>query len=207
MNSGGKIGGGETNKVLSQIATSIVAEKASENMKESLTNTANSEFFQEDEDDLDSIRKRRMMELKKSRQEMQENISVRGHGEYSEVTQDEFLPNVTGSKQVVCHFYHKDFQRCKIFDHHLRIIAKMHPETKFICINAEKAPFFVERLAIRTLPTLLFFIDGINFERIIGFEGISKKDDFKTGVLAKRLFRSDIIKISTTEDSDSEEDD
>jgi hypothetical protein len=33
-----------------------------------------------------------------------------------EITQDEFLPEVTSSKKVICHFYHNDFQRCKIMD-------------------------------------------------------------------------------------------
>ena len=34
---------------------------------------------------------------------------IKGHGKYTEITEQEFLPNVTGSKNVVCHFYHKDF--------------------------------------------------------------------------------------------------
>jgi hypothetical protein len=33
-----------------------------------------------------------------------------------EITQDEFLPEVTGSKKVICHFYSPEFMRCKIMD-------------------------------------------------------------------------------------------
>jgi hypothetical protein len=44
---------------------------------------------------------------------------------------------------VIVHFYHKDFERCKIVDHHLREIAKAHIEAKFLYLNAEKAPFFI----------------------------------------------------------------
>ena len=160
-----------------------------------------------EESELENLRQRRLEELKNSRKELQENLSLRGHGEYSEITQDEFLPKVTASKQVICHFYHKDFQRCKILDHHLRLLARIHPETKFVCIDAEKAPFFIERLAVKTLPTILLFRDGINFERILGFEGISNKDDFPTSALARRLLRSNMIEPKNNdEESGSDED-
>jgi hypothetical protein len=57
--------------------------------------------------------------------------------------EEEFLPNVTKSKFVVVHFYHQDFERCKIVDMHLRKLAPLHPEAKFIYLNAEKSPFFI----------------------------------------------------------------
>jgi len=91
------------------------------------------------------IRERRMAEMKNQYQEKQENL-VKGHGKYTEITEEEFLPNVTGSKFVVCHFYHKDFERCKIVDMHLRKIASTHTEAKFVYLNAEKAPFFIKKL-------------------------------------------------------------
>lgn len=72
----------------------------------------------------------------------------KGHGQYREITEQEFLPNVTGSKLVICHFYHKDFERCKIVDMHLRNIAKRHTEARFVYLDAEKAPFFVQKLQI-----------------------------------------------------------
>ena len=33
-----------------------------------------------------------------------------------EIVEDEFLPEVTKSKYVICHFYHREFLRCKIMD-------------------------------------------------------------------------------------------
>ena len=36
-------------------------------------------------------------------------------------------------------------------------------------INAEKAPFFVEKLGIRVIPTMVMFKDGIAVDRILGF--------------------------------------
>ena len=89
----------------------------------------------------------------------------------------------------------------------MRILARIHPETKFVYINAENAPFFMERLAIKTLPTILLFRDGINFERILGFEGVSNKDNFPNSALARRLLRSNMINANTKdEESGSDED-
>jgi hypothetical protein len=69
----------------------------------------------EDEDDemfddeetkmMRDFRERRMAEMKNNYQEKQENL-IKGHGQYTEITEEEFLPNVTGSKFVICHFYH-----------------------------------------------------------------------------------------------------
>ena len=59
-------------------------------------------------------------------------------------------------------------------DHHLKIIAPLHTECKFIRIDAEKAPFFVAKLQVRTLPTLIVFRDGKTVHRLTGFEGLSK---------------------------------
>jgi len=73
---------------------------------------------------------------------------IKGHGKYTEIVETEFLPNVTGSKFVVVHFYHKDFERCKIVDHHLRQIASTHVEAKFVYLDAEKAPFFIQKLQV-----------------------------------------------------------
>lgn len=203
---GGKIGGGQTNKLLSNIATSYVAEKASEHLQNYAREAEEAESNGNEESELEMLRQKRLEEMKNTRKELQENIALRGHGEYTEISQDEFLPKVTASKQVVCHFYHKDFQRCKIIDNHLRLLARTHPETKFVYINAEKTPFFVERLAIRTLPTILFFRDGINFERVLGFEGISNKDSFPTAAMARRLLKSNMITPANHDESGSDSD-
>ena len=204
---GGRIGGGKTNKILSDITTTAMAEKATESLIAMQSSEADSYATESNDDDLEQLRQKRLAELKSSRKEQIENVSVRGHGQYTEIAQDEFLPSVTASRQVVCHFYHKDFQRCKIIDMHLQVLARAHTETKFVYINAEKTPFFVERLNVRTLPTLLFFRDGINFERVLGFDGISNKDSFPTSALAKRLARSGMITPKNQDESGSESED
>ncbi|KAI9994574.1 hypothetical protein PInf_011315 [Phytophthora infestans] len=107
-----------------------------------------------DEDpELERIRAARLKQLKYEYEEKQ-TLMAKGHGEYREITQDEFLKEVTGSPLVAVHFYHRDFERCKIMDMHLAKLARRHIECKFLKLNAEKAPFFVEKLVIRVLPTV-----------------------------------------------------
>jgi hypothetical protein len=80
-------------------------------------------------------------------EEERTNIT-RGHGTYAEITEQEFLPTVTGADYVICAFFHKDFERCKIVDMHLHKICKLHTEARFVRIDAEKCPFFVTKLQV-----------------------------------------------------------
>jgi len=148
---------------------------------------------EEEEKILSSLRDKRLAEMKAQQKEAQEN-KTKGHGQYREIVEGEFLPEVTGSKLVVCHFYHNDFERCKIVDMHLRTIAQQHQEAKFIYINAEKSPFFVGKLAIQVLPTIVCFIDGIAVDRVVGFEDLGGADDFPTLALTRRLVKAGVVK-------------
>lgn len=61
------------------------------------------------------LRQARLSQLKQAYEEKQQ-LLAKGHGEYREIAQDEFLKEVTGSPLVAVHFYHNDFERCKIMD-------------------------------------------------------------------------------------------
>lgn len=95
--------------------------------------------------DLRELREQRLRQIKANHIEKVENIG-KGHGSYREISQDEFLAQVTSSKRVLCHFYHREFPRCNIIDHHLQRLVARHVETKFIKIDAEKAPFFIDKV-------------------------------------------------------------
>ena len=101
--------------------------------------------FDDDDTIMQTLREQRIVQMKEAQTEHQENMQ-KGHGQYSQIGEDEFLPLVTKSKFCVIHFFHKDFERCKIMDHHLNIICKSHTETKFASIDSEKCPFFVTKL-------------------------------------------------------------
>jgi hypothetical protein len=110
----------------------------------------------EDEEDyeLKRIKEARLKQIKGAHQQKMENIS-KGHGQFREILQDEFIAEVTSSPVVICSFFHKDFQKCEIMNHHLLKLSQRHIESKFIKINAEKAPFFVEKVSDTTHRTLL----------------------------------------------------
>jgi hypothetical protein len=65
-----------------------------------------------------------------------------------------------------------------VSEQHLARLAPRHVECKFLKMNAEKAPFFVEKLAVRVLPTVVCFRDGVAFPaRVLGFDGLSDASD------------------------------
>jgi len=125
---------------------------------------------EEEEAEIERIRQARLDRMKKDKAEEEKNIA-KGHGEVTSISQDEFLPLVTGSARCVVHFYHRQFERCQVVDARLRTLAPLHPEARFARIDAEKAPFFVERLAVKVLPTIVCFEDGKVIGRKVGFNG------------------------------------
>jgi hypothetical protein len=136
---------------------------------------------------LEALRQRRLEELQQTYVKKAQDVA-RGHGQFRTISQDEFLPECTGSSEhVAVHFFHSDFDRCKIMDYHLKLIAPIHTECKFIRIDAAKSPFFVAKLQIRTLPSLIVFRDGKAIDRLTGFDGFSNNpkdpDDWETGSL------------------------
>merc|ERR1719174_117162 len=106
-----------------------------------------------------------------------------GHGQYDEIEEEKFLKTVTASERCVVHFYHKNFEKCKIMDMHLRRMCRKFIGTRFVRLDAEKAPFFVEKLQIRTLPCAVVFNDGVAKGKQLGFDGLGG-EEFDTVQLA-----------------------
>jgi thiol-disulfide isomerase/thioredoxin len=166
------------------------------------------EFFKDDPE-LEMIRQRRLGQLRDQQAQEALNRSL-GHGQLRTISQDEFLTECTGqSLYVGVHFFHKDFERCKIMDHHLQIIAAKYIQCKFLRIDAEKTPFFVDKLKVRTLPTLFVFQEGKVVERMTGFEGLAlskdEPDKWDTPTLEKWLHGTGAITYAPTEDEKASE--
>lgn len=118
--------------------------------------------------DLDQMRMQRLNELKYQ-------ASLPRFGDLRHIREDEFLSvcNATDPHiYTVLHFWHREFDKCKVMQHHLKEIAEQHPRLQVVWIDAEKAPFFVTKLQVRTLPTLLVFHTGKTIARLTGFEGL-----------------------------------
>ncbi|KAL1290292.1 hypothetical protein AAHE18_20G118700 [Arachis hypogaea] len=163
---------------------------------------ASSSSNQEDPE-LEKLHADRIAALKKEAEKRQE-WKKKGHGEYREITEGDFLAEVTGSEKVICHFYHKEFYRCKIMDKHLKSLSLKHIDTKFIKLDAENAPFFVAKLAIKTLPCVILFRQGVAGDRLIGFQDLGGKDEFSTRTLEALLIKKGIIDEKKYEDDEND---
>merc|ERR1719164_245556 len=166
--------------------------------------------------ELDDLQAKRLADLQK-KHALEKQFHAQGHGEYREITEEEFLKEVCGSQWVVIHFYHKEFFRCKIVDKHLRIIAQKHLSCKFLTLDAEKAPFFITKLAIQMLPTVIVFKDGVVSDQFAGFDEMGAKDEFRTEVMEHWFSKAGCVVIKkkdlkkaqegSDEDDNSEDDD
>jgi thiol-disulfide isomerase/thioredoxin len=144
-----------------------------------------------DDDELELLRARRREQMKAAMEKQHKNQQL-GHGTYDEITEEDFLKTVTSSDLAVVHFYHKMFEKCKIMDMHLSRCSKKFLGTRFVKLNAEMAPFFVDKLRIKTLPCAVFFKDGVAVGRQVGFDGMDG-DEFRTLDLAWRIKESGVI--------------
>ena len=195
----------QNNPLLNNIAFDIVKDKVIEDKtkmymeEQEKIQREESELKKNNElDDLDEIdseeeriMKQEMEKMKKTaeskREGMAKKLKTEKYGNYTEIIETEFLDTMLKNDKVVCHFYHKDFERCKIIDKHLGIIAKEHRETLFVKINVEKTPFFTEKLNVRVLPTIILFVKGKAIHRFIGFQDFGMSDDFPTINLSRQL--------------------
>ncbi|KAF4378160.1 hypothetical protein CsatB_025007 [Cannabis sativa] len=154
-----------------------------------------------DDPELEKLHADRIAALKKE-VEKREALKRQGHGEYRDISEGDFLGEVTGSEKVICHFYHHDFYRCKIMDKHLKTLATKYLDTKFIKLDAENAPFFITKLGVKTLPCVIIFRKGIAVDRVVGFQDLGAKDDFTTRALENLLIKKGVISEKKKDDED-----
>jgi hypothetical protein len=88
-----------------------------------------------DDPDLERLHAERLQQLQREA-EKRAKLYQQGHGTYDEVQEGDFLEIVTTSERVVCHFFHREFERCRILDMHLSNLATSHLETRFIKLSA-----------------------------------------------------------------------
>ncbi|KAI4375957.1 hypothetical protein MLD38_013766 [Melastoma candidum] len=154
-----------------------------------------------DVDDIEALRERRLLQMKKMAEKKQRWISL-GHGDYTDIpSEKDFFTAVKASERVVCHFYRENWP-CKVMDKHLSILSKQHLETRFVKIQAEKSPFLAERLKIVVLPTLAliknakvddYVVRDWFYNQLVGFDQLGGTDGFSTEELEERLAKSKVI--------------
>ncbi|CAO3595461.1 unnamed protein product [Absidia cylindrospora] len=104
------------------------------------------------------------------------------------------MTTTTKEKYMVGHFYHKDFRRCKIMDTHLEQLADKFPDTRFVKISVENAPFLVEKLQVRVLPCVMGWVDGFIKAKLVGFDDLGNTDDFTTNTLELQLSNAGVVR-------------
>lgn len=133
----------------------------------------------DDDGELAAIRAARMKSIKKEQDKMVE-WRQKQHGTYREIGQDDFFATVVrdkgGSEKAVVHFYHADFERCKIMDRHVGDIARADMSTKYVKVNVAASPFLVDKLKITVLPCLVIFYKDVAIDRVLGFEDFGDED-------------------------------
>lgn len=88
-----------------------------------------------DDPELERLHADRIAAMKREAERRAE-LERKGHGSYEEVAEGDFLEVTTSTPLVVAHFFHRDFERCKILDRHLAALAKRHVETRFVKVSA-----------------------------------------------------------------------
>mmetsp|Transcript_8627 Transcript_8627/g.14834 ORF Transcript_8627/g.14834 Transcript_8627/m.14834 type:complete len:247 (+) Transcript_8627:66-806(+) len=145
-----------------------------------------------DDKELQKLHEERIARMK-SDHEKRSVMQRQGHGEVQEITEGEFLEVVTQTDRVVCHFFHRDFERCKIMDVHLGVLARRYFKTRFIKISAPDAPFFTVKLNIKMLPCVIMFRHGQAVGQVVGFEGLGATDDFETSALEDQFLQAEVV--------------
>lgn len=125
------------------------------------------------EDDLDSIRRRRLEQMKSQHKHKQDKQST-GHGTYEDLMDEkEFFAKAKESDRMCVMFWRPETWRCEIVDKHFRELCRKHWYTRFCRINAEKVPFLCERLNIWCLPSVVCIKKGKTDHTIVGFSELS----------------------------------
>ncbi|WJX74840.1 Thioredoxin domain-containing protein plp3b [Trifolium repens] len=69
----------------------------------------------------------------------------------------------------------------------------------------QNAPFFVAKLAIKTLPCVILFRQRVAVDRLVGFQDLGAKDDFTTRELEVLLIKKGIIAEKKDMDDEDQE--
>jgi len=140
-----------------------------------------------DLDDMKELHKKRLMEARKKVEDLKKWKS-KNHGVVTCVTdQAEFFQHVKESKYVVCVFFKTANRWCDDLRANLKAIAPKHFETRFLEMEAEKAPYLCEKLNIYMMPTMILCKDNKVSMQCRGLDPINPTGKYTTLQLETRL--------------------
>ena len=150
-----------------------------------------------EEAEIEKIRQARLKKMVDEKNQAESN-RARGYGELSYINESEFLDIVTKCYRSVVHFHKKEYEISQVVEARLKTVAPLHLETRFVIIDADKAPFFVDKLKVRVLPAVVCFEDGKYIGRVLGINGESESEQLAD--LERNLAKIGIIKDNSTKD-------
>jgi len=166
------------------IAQSLLSiEKALDDEMDKMDNMA--------EDDINTIRKNRMAQMKQEAEQRQVNVS-NGHGSLTQITeQKEFFDAAKKSDKLIVVFSRNSNEHAKMLLEHMKKLASTHLEARFIYIEAENAPFLTDRFNIFMLPTIVCIADNQVKTQHNGLNDLDGSGKYTTGMLEYLLGAAD----------------
>lgn len=181
-------------KYLEKYQDSRLDAQLSRNTQNTDDNTNDSEYdsddiLQELEDELDQqedqflkqYREERMnqlsKEMKQAKKSIKENFNNTDSGIKIIEDEGELMKLTTLNPFTVVLFKNEQFTTCKIMQQILTKLAFKHVNTRFYGIEAVNAPFLAVKMGIKVLPCLVLYKNGVEKDRVVGFERISNKGE------------------------------
>lgn len=154
------------------------------------------------EDDLESIRKRRLQEMK----EKAENEALwrrRGHGTLARIEEKAFFQHCKETARVVIYISRPGTTRfAQDVEDHLARVAERHMETYFAVLDADKSPFLCDKFRLRVMPAFIL-VKEHKVDRVLqGLDAFSSNGEFTTIGVERTLF--DLGIVTSTEIADDE---
>ncbi|KAK5680826.1 hypothetical protein LTS10_006584 [Elasticomyces elasticus] len=147
----------------------------------------------ENDTSLDHLREARLTQLHAQLQATRTLKQLPGHGTYQEIKDEKELLAIT-----------TNFNRCRIMDGKLAVLAEKHLETRFVSVNVENAAFVVTKLGIQVLPCVVCFKAGLGVGRVLGFEGLGDGHSFSVQELEGKLLGFGVLDRSKVVDADGQ---
>lgn len=144
----------------------------------------------DDDEIVSKERERRFAEIKQRQKDTAGD--TRHYGQLEELTNEQDLLHASlHCPRLVVQFHMPSFKRCQQMSEALSAMAKEHAATRFVQVEATRAPFLTDKWAIKQLPCVVR-IDGKEAtDKVVGFEGVmregSEELDYK--LLEERLVR------------------
>lgn len=111
---------------------------------------------------------------------------------------EDVLNRTTHYSKVIIHFYHPDYNTCRIIDNHFKSLSTRFSDVMICRVSVLSCPFLVAKFKIRVLPCICVFVDGTKIDQIVGFDELGGSSEFTLGELVSRINRSGILKSEFT---------